>query len=70
MVRLTCPIPCYVDGKPWQTDDVDDDRIAFRQYDDHIRWVHDGGGNEQQDNTSASENKEKHRDEGVFEQLR
>ena len=69
MVRLTCPIPCIVDGKPWQTDDVEDDRIAFRQYDDHLRWVHDGGGKKEATLTTDSENKRSD-EKGLFEQLR
>ena len=58
-MRLKCAIPCFVNGKPWETDDVDDDTIAFRQYEDHMKWVHGGG------NIKAEESKNE-----IFEQLR
>ena len=42
MVKLTCPVPCYVDGKPWQTDDVEAS-IALRLCEAHIKLVHEKG---------------------------
>ena len=39
MVRLTCAVPCLIDGKPWTTDDVSE-KLAETQFNYHMNLVH------------------------------